>query len=144
MSQVGALQMAAMCMEDAAVLGKLFSHLKSEDQIGNMLWGFQDIRQERCQMALDRELLRARLFTLRHGPEQQARDDSFRRLPGDLVPESGFYSLDEPRVLFAYDCEDQGEEWWQSWGLLRERAKDRKVDPLKVTMHIEIQAADAS
>ena len=129
-----------MCMEDAAVLGKLFSHLKSEDQIGNMLWGFQDVRQERCRMALYRELHRAKLFTLPYGPEQEARDKALRELVRGDGDELGLYSLEEPRLLFSYDCEDQGEEWWQSWGLLRERAHNRKLNPLNVTMHVEVKA----
>ena len=136
-----------MCMEDAAVLGKLFSHLKSEDQIANILWGFQDVRQERCRMALQRELQRAELFTLQKGPEQEMRDDNLRQM-GNNFESAGeaFYSLhsrEEPRVLFAYDCEDQGEEWWQSWGILRERARHMADDgsELKVTMHVEVNAA---
>lgn len=130
-----------MSIEDAAVLGKLFSHLKSEDQIGNILWGFQDIRQERCDMALEREKYRARVFTLKKGPEQEKRDETIRVLNRDAGSDLGLYSLEEPRVLFAYDCEDQGEEWWQSWGLLRERAQNRKgINPLKVTMHVKVEA----
>ncbi|KAF7789770.1 hypothetical protein EIP86_000716 [Pleurotus ostreatoroseus] len=140
----GALQSAGMTMEDAAVLGKLFSHLKSEDQIGNILWGFQDIRQERCKMALDREYHRARLFTLKKGPEQEKRDQTIRVLNRDVGSDLGLYSQEEPRILFSYDCEDQGEEWWQSWGLLRERAQNRKGNPLKVTMHVEVKASSPS
>ncbi|KAJ3522425.1 hypothetical protein NM688_g8876 [Phlebia brevispora] len=140
----GALQTAAMSMEDAAVLGKLFSHLKSEDQIGNMVCGFQDIREERCKMALEREVYRAQVFTLKKGPEQEARDKTLRLLNKDKGFDLGLYSLEEPRVLFAYDCEDQGEEWWQSWGLLRERAHNRRGNPLKVTMHVEVQAGSTS
>ena len=101
-------------------------------------------------MALQRELQRAELFTLQKGPEQEMRDDSLRQMGTNFesVGEA-FYALhsrEEPRVLFAYDCEDQGEEWWQSWGILRERARHRSDDggELKVTMHVEVNAAAAA
>ena len=45
-----------MSLEDAAVLGKLFSHLRNEDQIGSFLWAYEDIRQARCNATLGEEL----------------------------------------------------------------------------------------
>ena len=74
----GGLQTLGMLMEDAAVLGKVFSYLKEENQIANTLWGFQDIRQTRCRVMQTREIHRARLFTLKNGPEQEARDSAMR------------------------------------------------------------------
>ncbi|THH01692.1 hypothetical protein EW026_g1053 [Hermanssonia centrifuga] len=115
-------------------------------QIPNFLWGFQDIRQDRCKMAQEREVHRARLFTLKNGPEQEERDKVLRVLNNDEDADLGLYSLEEPRVLFAYDCEEQGEEWWQSWGLLRERSHQTRTKDgeVKVAMHVEVKAAHSS
>ena len=30
---------------------------------------------------------------------------------------------DEYRVVFGYDCEDEADDWWVQWGVLRERAR---------------------
>lgn len=131
-----------MLLEDAAVLGKLFSYLKSEDQIAPSLWGFQDLRQSRCQTIQDRERYRVHMFTLTNGPEQEARDKQARLL--DKVPgaDLGLYSLEEPRVIFAYDTDEQGEEWWQSWGLLRERAQQMKQDGSQVEVSLEVRISN--
>lgn len=140
----GGLQTFGMLVEDAAVLGKVFSFLKEEDQIANTLWGFQDVRQTRCRAVQRREIHRARLFTLKPGPEQQARDDALRTKKQEQWHGSdlGLYSLEEPRVLFAYDADEAGAEWWQTWGILRERARRVKpVDkPVKVGVEVLIEA----
>jgi len=31
---------------------------------------------------------------------------------------------EEIRTTFGYDCEDEADNWWVQWGLLRERAKE--------------------
>ncbi|EKM57874.1 uncharacterized protein PHACADRAFT_206744 [Phanerochaete carnosa HHB-10118-sp] len=142
----GGLQTIGMLMEDAAVLGKIFSYLKEENQIANTLWGFQDIRQTHCRAVREREARRARFFTLKSGPEQEARDAALRDMKAgqwygaDLV----LYSLEEPRVLFAYDADEAGAEWWQTWGVLNERARHVKSDmdkPVKVGVEVEVEAA---
>lgn len=35
---------------------------------------------------------------------------------------------DQVKELFGYDAEDQADDWWVKWGILRERAKDRTRD----------------
>ncbi|TFY51204.1 hypothetical protein EVG20_g11113, partial [Dentipellis fragilis] len=45
----GSIQGASMSLEDASVLGKLFSHLISHDQIESFLVAFQELRQERAK-----------------------------------------------------------------------------------------------
>lgn len=35
---------------------------------------------------------------------------------------------EQVKELFGYDPEDQADDWWIKWGLLRERAKDRTRD----------------
>jgi salicylate hydroxylase len=139
----GSLQTFGMLMEDAGVLGKIFSYLKSEDQIANTLWGFEDTRLTRCKAVVAREAHRARLFTLKAGSEQIARDEALSKLNHEEWHGSdlGLYSLEEPRVLFAYDCDEAGAEWWQTWGVLQERVYRKKTDvPMKVGVEVQVEA----
>ena len=67
-----------MALEDAAVLGKLFSHLNNKSQIGNFLYAFEDIRQSRCYSSFYDETVLYRFFSMRPGPQQQARDEGLK------------------------------------------------------------------
>ena len=35
---------------------------------------------------------------------------------------------EEIRTIFGYDCEDEADDWWVQWGLLRERAIGRQEE----------------
>lgn len=119
-----------MAVEDAAVLGKLFCHLSSRDQISSFLWAYQDIRQGRCAALHQVELGGIYFMTLEDGPEQQARDEGLKaRHRAGKNAMSGEDGEEETaqwrdvRATFDYDCEDEADNWWVQWGLLRERAK---------------------
>lgn len=66
------------------------------------------------------------------GPEQEERDRSMREaysMGSGGWDETMFRHLWENiRILFAYDPEEEAEEWWQQWGLLRERAQVGRED----------------
>ena len=135
-----------MIVEDAAVLAKLFSYLKSEDQISNILWGFQEIRQARCRDTKNAEAQRAQMFIMKYPPGKSARDEAMIEATRDKVPTDTQelpHTLEEPRAFFAYDCDEAGADWWQSWGLLQERA--RRPNPagtqVKVDVQVEVEAA---
>lgn len=61
------------------------------------------------------------------GPEQEERDRTMSKaaeLGSGGWDDSTFRHLWENiRILFAYDPEEDAEEWWQRWGQLRERAE---------------------
>lgn len=61
------------------------------------------------------------------GPGQEQRDKSMREayaMGAGGWDESMFrHNWEMIRILFAYDPEEEVEEWWQQWGLLRERAE---------------------
>lgn len=121
-----------MTLEDAAVLGKLFSHLRNEDQIGNFLWAFQDLRQTRCMSTLEEELGLFTFLTYRDDAMQDLRDSAFRekyaRGMTNMIEGSdeAARQWEEMKRIYAYDCEDEADEWWVKWGLLRERSKGRE------------------
>jgi len=123
-----------MSVEDGAVLAKLFSHLRSEDQISNFLYAFQDLRQERCEAAITKEFGDINYMALPPGEHQEYRDNSMR-----TKRDAGLSALDAAGELelnpqweqikstFGYDAEDEADNWWNEWGLLRERSKGRDV-----------------
>jgi salicylate hydroxylase len=133
------MQAFGMVFEDAGVLGKLFSHLQAKEQIPSLLYGFQDIRQDRCRMVIEREKRRTAMFILQKGPEQQERDDQIRKHNKVSGADLGLYSLEEPEKLFSYECDDQGEEWWHSWGLLHNRTHYIEEDPDDFTVKLEVE-----
>ncbi|KAH6880181.1 hypothetical protein BKA70DRAFT_1473484 [Coprinopsis sp. MPI-PUGE-AT-0042] len=128
----GCIQEVAMAIEDGAVLAKLFSHLRTEDQIPSLLSAFQDLRTPRCDFVLKKELGDVSFMTLPPCEFQEGRDQMFRtkRDAGVGVLDSLEGSDEEElpqwaeiKELFGYDAEDDADNWWMEWGLLRERAK---------------------
>jgi salicylate hydroxylase len=131
-----------MSLEDASVLAKLFSHLRSEEQIPSFLYAFQNLREERCKKnrALDIHNI---IFMMEPEGEITARRDSMMRakydegrniLSGD-DEDSTVAQWDHNRELFGYDAEDEADNWWVQWGLLQERAKaSQRQDGAKLDM----------
>jgi salicylate hydroxylase len=121
-----------MAIEDGAVLAKLFSHLRTEDQIPSLLSAFQDLRTPRCDFVRKKENGDISFMNLPPCEFQEGRDQTFRtkRDAGVGVLDSLEGSDEEElpqwveiKELFGYDAEDDADNWWMEWGLLRERAK---------------------
>ncbi|EJF57123.1 FAD/NAD(P)-binding domain-containing protein [Dichomitus squalens LYAD-421 SS1] len=126
------IQGTAMAIEDGAVLAKLFSHLSEERQIESFLYAFQELRQERADTVRHGEFASVMYMTA-DGELATTRDENMRRKAaagrnvldgeGDCDAASKW---EEYRVIFGYDCEDEADDWWVQWGMLRERALDRE------------------
>ncbi|KAH9931994.1 FAD/NAD-P-binding domain-containing protein, partial [Epithele typhae] len=122
----GSVQCAAMAVEDGAVLGRLFARLTHPRQIAPLLYAFAEVRTPRVALVRARDAHDLAFMTLPDGPVQRARDRRMRALTaqGKNVLED----LDGARLwealctIFGYDCEDEAEDWWQRWGVLREAA----------------------
>ncbi|RXW19363.1 hypothetical protein EST38_g6500 [Candolleomyces aberdarensis] len=130
----GAIQDAAMALEDGAVLAKLFSHLRTEDQIETLLYAFQDLRQPHCQKVSSKELHDINFMCMPPGEMQEGRDNVMRgkRDAGlNVLDASGDQEEQaewaEIKDVFGYDAEDDADNWWMEWGLLRERARGTDV-----------------
>ncbi|KAG6836368.1 hypothetical protein H0H93_008729 [Arthromyces matolae] len=139
----GSVQGAAMTIEDAAVLGKLFSHLRHRDQITNFLWAFQDLRQPRCDSVMTKEAGIVMYMTMPPGQAQQQRDDTMRakRDAGIGILEASDDIEESPewveiKEVFGYDAEDDADNWWVQWGLLRERASGADVSYESLPIHV--------
>lgn len=145
----GSVQLTALGIEDAAVFAKLFSHLTSEDQIPMFLHAFQDLREDRCKRVLDSELDNLIIRMMPNSPEQQERDNIMRERQalglgvlgagGGKLPDQ----WDQLKELFGYNAEDEADDWWVKWGLLRERAKQRSIE-LEERIHVHFQAVNIS
>ncbi|KAH7881977.1 hypothetical protein F5I97DRAFT_1817828, partial [Phlebopus sp. FC_14] len=132
----GSIQASALALEDAAVLGRLFSHLSSTAQISHFLYAFQDIREDRCEGVLAAEQANLEFKMMPPGPEQVERDDMLKER---LVLGTGLFGWGRPRgergeawqemhALYSYSAEDVADEWWVKLGMLRERAVVRLKD----------------
>jgi salicylate hydroxylase len=114
-SQPGVIQNVAMAIEDAAVLGKIFSHLLREDQISTFLYAFQDIRQDRVAQMLRNENFNIEYMTLPECEQQQLRDNGTRMLSKQGVNVMKVGEVEEHwediKTTFAYDCEDEADNW---------------------------------
>ncbi|KAH9832944.1 FAD/NAD-P-binding domain-containing protein [Rhodofomes roseus] len=124
------IQVASVAIEDAAVLGKLYHHLTIPEQAQDFLYAFQDLRKQRCAEALDGEVSMITFITTPDGPEQDARNANMRAkyragknvLEGDTSDGGEGEQWVQIRTIFGYDCEDEADNWWVQWGLLRARA----------------------
>jgi salicylate hydroxylase len=135
-----------MALEDAAVLAKLFSHLLNYEQIQSFLHAFQDLRQQRCYVTREKELEQILFLSLPDGEQQRMRDAAFKEraalgLSPVLIPNevttmgSNWESIKE---LFCYDAEDEADNWWISWGLLRERANQTEIRENVVAIQVSV------
>lgn len=86
-----ALQKAATAIEDAAVLGNLFSRLTSRGNIGLLLHAYQELRETRCALILQDEESRHNIHSLREGTEHdlEEREEELREkyLSRHITPE---------------------------------------------------------
>lgn len=118
-------------MEDSATLGCLLSRLGSRDE-GEMLQllsAYQEIREERCARTMQSDSELVLFCSLPPCPERDQRDEGFRAAlskadlldwenAGDDMLRDAF---EEFRFSFAYDAYDAADEWWNDWGLTRQR-----------------------
>ncbi|KIK82238.1 hypothetical protein PAXRUDRAFT_832326 [Paxillus rubicundulus Ve08.2h10] len=126
-------QGSAMAIEDAAVLGNLFSRLTSRAQIKPLLHGYQSIRYARTAATQASSRLNRQIFHLPDGPEQEKRDRQMRAaMEAELREARGEPPLLKPdcskgnanqwadkeknRIQFGYDADEEAEKWWWDHG----------------------------
>lgn len=112
-------------------MGCLLSRLESpeEGEILRLLAAYQEIREERCATTVKSDADLVLFCTLPPCPERDARDEGFRASlaktdmldwenAGDDMLRDAF---EEFRYSFGYDAYDAADEWWNDWGLTRQR-----------------------
>nr|WJQ78195.1 4-hydroxybenzoate decarboxylase [Panus rudis] len=122
---------AAMAIEDAAVLGNLFSHLSHPSQIHPLLKAYQDLRYDRTAATQKSSRDNQRIFHYPDGPEQEQRDRDMRRamakekglpLPDGEVDDdmrgnaNQWADKEKSRIQFGYDADAAADKWWNEVG----------------------------
>lgn len=122
-------QGAAMAVEDAAVLGNIFSCLSAHSQIPSFLKAYQNIRYRRATDAQQGSRKNREVFHLLDGPAQELRDASMRlamaadlQVQGEAVGrlEENGSVLGRKNLLasFSYDADKEVDSWRASHGNL--------------------------
>ena len=107
------------------MLGRIFSHLHSKEQIDSFLSAVQEIREDRVKMVV--EVAASDVLAIAPQPayadssQKQRSDEGLRRLQnGKNETQSELAEMVEK--IFGYDPEDQADDWWVQWGIMQERA----------------------
>ncbi|KAI0323877.1 FAD/NAD(P)-binding domain-containing protein [Cubamyces sp. BRFM 1775] len=137
-----------MAAGDAAVLGRLISHLRRKYQIGSFLNAIPEIRAGRVERVL--HAAAGNIFAVSLPPGvAEARDRALRERAergiqelvarkgslGGLWAERSAEMRQAIEKTFAYDPEDEADNWWVQWGLMQERAA-RMVISDAVTVYV--------
>jgi len=115
-----------MQLEDAEVLGSLFSRLRDWDQLPHLAEAFQELREPRTRTIYAKETKAFTTVWMPPGPQREARDQALHAMMVD--GHKGWdeanlrWQWDEICEVFAYNARDAAEDWWVMWGLLRERS----------------------
>jgi len=137
-------QGAAMAVEDAAVLGNLFSRITKKSQIHSLLLAYEELRYARATATQQASWSNQRIFHYEDGPEQVARDESMkqamevalRELRGercDPNANAGSANIlaDQAKNIeqFSYDADNVVSTWWKqnSSGILEEGYTQAKM-----------------
>ena len=120
-----------MSTGDAAALGRVFSHLTRRDQIDSFLSAGQEIRKERVEDVMRRAA--GNIFAVSIPPSVAAAHDremdrqvekGLQTLKGKrrIQPQSSEQLIAAVENIYAYDPEDEADNWWVQWGALESRA----------------------
>ncbi|KAI0090692.1 FAD/NAD(P)-binding domain-containing protein [Irpex rosettiformis] len=125
----GTTYATAAGLEDAVVLGTLFSHLSSTNQITTLLNAYQEIRETRCRILAHTDTSNASLMMLPPGPARDARDRILSAPKNEWDEDSATRKeFDGLAELFGYEAEDAAMQWWVDWGrYIHDRSPTRTV-----------------
>lgn len=123
-----------MAIEDSAVLAKLFGHLLSADQVSSFLYAFPELRQARTKSTRVNEMGNIYFMAMPDDAGAVQRDGHFKaRRDKNLSPledESGDASAvwESIKETWCYDAEDEADDWWVGWGMLRLRSQQTELE----------------
>ena len=123
-----------MAIEDSAVLAKLFGHLLSPDQVSSFLYAFPELRQGRTKSTRVNEMGNIYFMAMPDDAGATMRDQHFKaRRDMNLSPledESDDASAvwESIKETWCYDAEDEADDWWVGWGMLRLRSQETELE----------------
>ena len=123
-----------MAIEDSAVLAKLFGHLLSPDQVSSFLYAFPELRQERTKSMRASEMGNIHFMAMTNDAGAIQRDEHFKTrrdmkvspLEDDSVDASAVW--ESIKETWCYDAEDEADNWWVGWGMLRLRSQQTELE----------------
>lgn len=128
----GGLHGAAQAVEDAAVLGNLFSRIRLREQIDMLVDGYEEIRRERGMLVGAMDIENAKVV-VNPGPNRWP--DGASSKPKSSADKSGEESesqrqkeFEQAAPLFCYDCDDVVDEWWLNWGVHMDPGRSTNPD----------------
>ncbi|KAK1231475.1 hypothetical protein PQX77_005402 [Marasmius sp. AFHP31] len=117
-------QGAAMALEDAAVLGNLFSRITDRSEIPFLTKAYEELRHARATGTQSGALDNRHLLHMDDGPEQEARDAKMRLAleldqagidhDGSLNDATIWSNKEKVAQAFGYDADKSTDEWWAS------------------------------
>lgn len=136
---------ASLSIEDAATMASLFSRLTAWDQVPLFLDAYAELRQHRCERVAKQEKENQRLVHLPPGPLREARDEMMRQtllVEGQEEWDEGYLLSMWERISeqFGYNALEAADDWWYSWGVVREASKARiGVDLISIPVQKETE-----
>nr|GAT50088.1 predicted protein [Mycena chlorophos] len=114
----------SMAIEDAAMLGALFSHLKNRKEVAILLETYEELRLKRVQATRDSEYQSLQMICLPSGAARDSRDAML-----SLTKTREFKDFDDCNaedvlvdawerylLVFNYDALEVVEDWWSMYG----------------------------
>jgi salicylate hydroxylase len=109
------------------------SRLSSWDQLPQLVEAFQELREGRCRVVHEQELMGSQLVWLPPGPHRDERDRSLRAMVSlglqGWDEDKMRLQWEELREVHGYSAREATEDWWVSWGILRERCLSASLPP---------------
>ncbi len=135
--QPGGSHGPSMAVEDAVVLGSLFSHLRTMNQIPSFLNAYQELRQRRCDLVKLADIGNAQMVAMPDGPAADARDEDIRHEIEEWDEGTLKAQFEEIAEIFLYDAGDAAEEWWVNWGRFSQPAREQ---PSMMNLHLKFSS----
>ncbi|KAJ6471941.1 hypothetical protein C8R45DRAFT_414856 [Mycena sanguinolenta] len=111
----------SIALEDAAFIGKIFSHTCNPTRVREFLAAFQEHREARCLRIREADMEYMQASTC-EGEMHDQRDAGMRanHAAGRNAMEGDFEQmLEESAIIFGYSASDDADEWWINWGRFR-------------------------
>ncbi|KAJ6457627.1 hypothetical protein C8R45DRAFT_1221792 [Mycena sanguinolenta] len=132
----GAMHASSIALEDAAFIGRIFSHTHNKERVPEFFHAFQEHRQVSNNLRLSASVPEARCTRIRAsdleyvlatimpmGEAMGARDAGMRanHAAGRNAMAGNYQEmLDDFRMMFNYSGIDDADEWWINWGRFRD------------------------
>ncbi len=132
-----------MSTGDAAVLGRLFTHIHRKEQIDSFLNAVQEIRESRVEHVIKASTSNVFAVSLPPGlAETHDRQMRERAMKGAANLSRGRRQSSEEMMqvietIFGYDPEDEADDWWVQCGVMQERAAHWTIMDQPIALVIE-------